>query len=293
MKKETVKSAINIAALILVPLINERHRIKDHDEVKKATDFSLKAFDYTKQKAAQTKDIAVRTTDHVVNTAHFVKDSTIGSTQFINQKAVDSKKKYRYNKQMKQHIKQEKLEEKEAHKTQKQIEKMDKQLSKNIASREQIEAKEAQSRKRSMKKEMKYYDKHQEINNHSSNNIKFNRKDKKAINQLNQRLENAIKERHAYEYKSRDAVQKSMIKEMKRYKNYKIKTPKQRSFFGRKQKVDTVPTMTNSVYTNTEFNQKKDIQKSKVHATHVEDNYDNAQRFEQHRKMMANHIAKR
>lgn len=174
MKKETIKSIVNVAALILVPLYNERHRIKDHEEVQKATALSLKAMDTTKEVGAKTKEKVVHTSHNVAKAAHTVKSVSVGTAQFVSQKAQDTKKKHHYNQQMNLYKKNEKVAQKNEKKLQKEINKLDKNLSKHIEDRRNEENKNINARQKELKKEMKQYKNYEvklpeEIN--ASNNI--------------------------------------------------------------------------------------------------------------------------
>ncbi|MGV2875712.1 hypothetical protein ROU88_07445 [Macrococcus capreoli] len=222
MKKETIKSAINVAAVILVPLINERHRIKEHPEVQRATDLSVKAYDQTKHVALKTKDKAVHTTQSAISTAHTIKQTTVGTAQFVSQSVKSTQKKRNYEQQMKRHIKQDKRAQKQA----------------------------------------KYL--------------------QKEIDQLNTLLTKQIEQRESEEVTARQAQQKAMIKEMKRYKNYKFKQ--------KQTKRSILPFSKNNKVTQDDEVQQVTM---KTPSLKYEEHFDNAKTFEQHRQMMAEHIANR
>jgi len=57
MDKRKIQTAINVAAVILVPLINERKRIKDHEDVQKFSAVSKEAFNKTKHAAGNVKEV--------------------------------------------------------------------------------------------------------------------------------------------------------------------------------------------------------------------------------------------
>lgn len=241
MEKEKVRTAINVAALVLVPLINERHRIKDHKEVQKATDFSVKTYHHTKDVALRTKDNAVHTTQKVAAAANTVKNTTVNVAQFVSDKAEQTKKEHRYNQQMTQHIKKEKEAKKQQKAVQKDITKLDNNLSKNIENR------------------------------------------------------------HHEEEKQREKQQKAMVKEMKDYKDYKAKTQKpKRSLFGFKRADKSAQNVAVQQFASGTAAPVKSVEltpppkeKAHVKAASVEENYDNARLFEQHRKQMASKIARR
>lgn len=305
MKKETVKSVINVAALILVPLYNERHRIKDHEEVKKATALSLRAVDTTKEVGIKTKDKVVHTSHNVAKAAHTVKSATVGTAQFVSQKAHDTKKKNHYNQQMNLHKKNEKLAQKNEQKLQKEVKKLDDNLSKHIEDRRNEEDKNLNARQKELIKEMKQYKNYEakvtEDNVRPNHVKKVSRKDKKAINQLARKLETTMNTRHAEEDKLIKAQQNAMIKEMKRYKNYKFKMPKQkRSLFNfNKTATNSAEhtisdnTQSQSLVSTTKIPATQQEVKTQKTAVKAEENYDNAQLFEKHRQMMAQKIAKR
>lgn len=304
MKKETVKSAINVAAVLLVPLINERHRIKQHPEVQKMSDYSSKAFDNTKHVAIKTKDKTVHATHKVTSAVSTVKNTTVDTAQFVNRKAHETKKKHDYNQQMKQHHKQEKLEQKEEKQLQKEMNKLDHQLSKNIERRIKEEDKAVNEREKALKQEMKQYKNYAVDQSAKEQKFapaqpkKLTRKDQKAIHQLAKKLEQSIEARHAAEEKANNANRKAMIKEMKQYKNYKIKTPGQkRSIFGLKRdKLNVQNDRVHQAFTPNDTISAKvsaPTQKANSKTVEVEENYDNAKTFELHRQLMAEHIAKR
>ncbi|WP_414051049.1 hypothetical protein [Macrococcus animalis] len=313
MKKETVKSAINLAAVILVPLISERDRIKDHEEVQKAKDLSLKAFDTTKRVTNKTKKSAVNTTQKIVTSANSIKNATVNTAQFVGQKAENTKKTHNYNQQMKQHLKQEKSEQKQEKNLKKEITKLNNNLASNIESRHSAENKELSSRQKAMIKEMKQYKNYvakaplKETNHFTPEKPKkIHRRDKKAINQLSKNLSKTIDARHNEEEQLIQKQQKAMIKEMEQYKNYKFKSPKQkRSLFGfNKNKKTNDDTRTNMLKENSNIvtstvslssipSTLQPTEKAKSNALKVEEQFDNAQLFEQHRKLMAEHIVKR
>lgn len=312
MKKETIKSVVNVAALILVPLYNERHRIKDHEEVQKATALSLKAMDTTKEVGVKTKDKVVHTSHNVAKAAHTVKSATVGTAQFVSQKAQDSKKKYQYNQQMNLYKKNEKLAQKNEKKLQKEINKLDKNLSKHIEDRRNEEDKNINARQKELKIEMKQYKNYEaklpeeNINFAPVQVKKVNRKDQKAINQLAKKLEATMNTRHAEEDKIIKAQQSAMIKEMKKYKNYKFKTPKQkRSLFNFSKTVsnsneeanasNNIQTLSQPSANTQNVSASATPQKEKTQKTAVkaEENYDNAQLFEKHRQLMAQQIDNR
>ncbi|MFC6292134.1 hypothetical protein BHU61_01065 [Macrococcus epidermidis] len=310
MKKETIKSVINVAALILVPLYNERHRIKDHEEVQKATALSLKVMDTTKEVGVKTKDKVVHTSHNVAKAAHTVKSATAGTAQFVSQKAQDSKKKHQYNQQMNLYKTNEKLAQKNEKKLQKEMNKLDKNLSKHIEDRRNEEDKNINARQKELKKEMKQYKNYEaklpeeNINFSPVQVKKVNHKDQKAINHLAKKLEATMNTRHAEEDKIIKAQQSAMIKEMKKYKNHKFNTPKQkRSLFNFNQNVSNSREETNAsnkiqslsqpFVKNTNVSATPQQEKTQKTAVKAEENYDNAQLFEKHRQLMAQQIDNR
>lgn len=299
MKKDTVRTAINVAAVILVPLISERNRIKDHEEVKKAKAFSLKAYDKTSQITKAAKDKTIHATEKAVHSANTVKNSTVNTAQFINDKVQTKKKQHDYNQQMNAHIKQERKEKKAVKDLEKSVTTLDNNLSKNIEKRRNEERKLLKSRQKSMISEMKEFKDYEakaqkDIVFNPQQPKKLNRRDQKAIQKLQRNLDQTIAARHKIEDKRIEENQQRLIKEMKKYRNYKIKTPKQKSsFFGFNKKQSQLAQNNNINHSIVHSPSAPETQKANSTALKDEIHYNNAPTFEQHRKQMAEHIARR
>src|SRR5699024_9554675 len=73
-KKQLIKTIITVAPVFLVPLIVERKRIKDHPDVKKASDATAKASKTVANKSVQIKDTVVdksaNAKDYVIDKKH-------------------------------------------------------------------------------------------------------------------------------------------------------------------------------------------------------------------------------
>lgn len=154
MDKTKVKSAINVAALILVPLINERKRIKDHEEVQRAKAFSLKTYDHSKELAYKTKVKTIEAKDKTVETAQHIKAAASSTKNFVTNSNQKIQKRVKYNQQMNQHKQLEKAEEKRAKKAQKLIETLNKNFEAAQAERQKIEQKKIKDRQDRLIKEM-------------------------------------------------------------------------------------------------------------------------------------------
>lgn len=115
-KKKLIKTAINVLPIIIVPLVVERKKIKEHPDVKKATDATSRA--------------ASKTTSAISNKSSDVK-AYVG----------DKKQEFDNKRELKKFAKEndpayiEKKGEKLAKQNRKEAEKMDKKLQKNIEKR--------------------------------------------------------------------------------------------------------------------------------------------------------------
>lgn len=271
MDKNKIKSAVNIAAVILVPLINERHKLKDQKEVQQLTGLSVKAYDVTKDKT-------VTTARKAKSASTTIKKGVVTTSSFIAGKYKDEKKALHYKKQMKPFVQQAKEEKKQEKAEQKQISKLNQTLSKSIESRRRDEEKNEKTREKRLIKEMKLAEKGKFSTTQPASR-KYDKKVKKEINQLDKKLNKSIDERNKAELKQKEENEKLRIKELKKYKNYKVKTPKQRrSLFGFKKRQLTQAHSPNN-YHNAHI--------------HNDEDFSNAQLFEQHRKQMAEKIARR
>lgn len=138
---DKIKTAVNLGALILVPLINERHRLKENPDyvaIKKKTVNTAIA---TKDVAAKAKDRTVDTTQKVVQTTRNVKDKTVAASHFVASTA--------------QNIQENRAENKKV----KETKQMGKQLEKAISQRQKEEEKRLKERQQQMKEELAKADK--------------------------------------------------------------------------------------------------------------------------------------
>lgn len=211
MDKNKIKSTINVAAVILVPLINERHKLKNQKEVQQLTNLTVKAYDVTKDKSF----VAAKKAKQASTT---VKSGVVTASSFIAGKYKEEKKNRNYKKQMQPFIKEAKSEK------------------------------------------------------------KLKKQEQKDIKKMQDALNKSIEERAESEQKLRNENEKKRIKEMKQYKNYKVKSPKQKkSVFSFMKPQTTINA--DIIYHNAQI--------------HNDEDFSNAQLFEQHRKQMAEKIAKR
>lgn len=151
MDKNKIKSAVNVAAVILVPLINERHKIKNQREVQQLTDLTVKAYDVTKDKSK----IAAKKASHASST---VKSGVVTTSSFIVGKYKEEKKARNYKKQMQPFIKEAKMEKKLKKQEQKNIKKMQDALNKSTEERAEYEEKLRNENEKRRIKEMKQYE---------------------------------------------------------------------------------------------------------------------------------------
>ena len=95
----------SVAPLILVPLIKERSKIKDHPDVVKLNDNSKLLY-------GKAKGSVGAATTKVKYAGSVVADKTKGSAEFISEKYTDNRKKHQYKKEISEYEKKLKKEEK-------------------------------------------------------------------------------------------------------------------------------------------------------------------------------------
>lgn len=129
---QKVKAAVNVAAIILVPLINERQKIKQHPDYAKVKNNAVNTLH-------STKDKTVTAGQKAVHTAVDVKDKTVAAAQFVAEKkaVIDQKR------EVKKVEKAEKRQEKET-------EKLNKLLAAEIEKRQKEEDKALKARQKDM-----------------------------------------------------------------------------------------------------------------------------------------------
>ncbi|MDS3990334.1 hypothetical protein O3657_00860 [Staphylococcus capitis] len=138
-KKRLIKTLINVLPIVIVPLVVERKRIKEHPDVRKATDATTKA--------------TSKATSTISNKASDVKE-------YVG----DKKQEFDNKRELKKIAKEndpayiEKKGEKLAKQNRKEAEKMNKKLQKNIEKRHKQEEKQQEAEKKARKKEFKKYD---------------------------------------------------------------------------------------------------------------------------------------
>lgn len=128
-KKQLIKTIITVAPVFLVPLIVERKRIKDHPDVKKASDATAKASKTVANKSVQIKDTVV---DKSANAKDYVIDKKHNMDQKRELKRIAKEHDPAYIEK-----KGEKLEKE----NRKEADKMKKKLQKNIDKRHNEEEK--------------------------------------------------------------------------------------------------------------------------------------------------------
>lgn len=141
MMNDKIKTAVNLGALILVPLINERHRLKENPDYVAVKNKTVHTAIATKDVAVKAKDKTVDTTQKVVQTTKNVKDKTVAASQFVASTA--------------QNIQENRAENKKV----KQTKQMNKQLEKEISQRQKDEDKRLKERQKQMKEDLVKADK--------------------------------------------------------------------------------------------------------------------------------------
>lgn len=125
---QKIKTAVNVGAVILVPLIKERHRLKQNQDYIRMRNRTMHTLSTTKDLAVMTKDKTVTTGHKITDNAANVKDHTVRTAAFVSQTTHDlqQKKKMKNEEKMNQHLakemeKRHAEEEKEAKKRQKEM----------------------------------------------------------------------------------------------------------------------------------------------------------------------------
>ncbi|HHO1135369.1 TPA: hypothetical protein ACRT89_001368, partial [Staphylococcus aureus] len=142
-KKKVIKFMINVLPIVLVPLIVERKRIKQHPDVQKVTDATSK--------------VASKTSAAISNTASDVKE-------YVGDKKQDFENKRELKKFAREHDPAyiEKKGEKLAKQNRKDADKMNKILQKNIEKRHKEEQKAREKNEIQRIKDMKNSQKYEE-----------------------------------------------------------------------------------------------------------------------------------
>lgn len=207
-KKKVIKFMINVLPIVLVPLIVERKRIKQHPDVQKVTDATSK--------------VASKTSAAISNTASDVKE-------YVGDKKQDFENKRELKKFAREHDPAyiEKKGEKLAKQNRKDADKMNKILQKNIEKRHKEEQKAREKneiqRIKDMKKSQKY-----EVKAGLTPN-KLDEKNRKEIAKMNKKLQKNIEKRHKEEQKRQQEADKARIKSFKKYKDYVAKSASQQN----------------------------------------------------------------
>ena len=144
-KKQLIKTIITVAPVFLVPLIVERKRIKDHPDVKKASDATVSASKTVADKSVQFKDTVVEKSSH--------------AKEYVVDKKHDMDQKRELKRIAKEHDPAyiEKKGEKLEKENRKEIQKLDKILQKNIDKRHKEEDKVRAKDKKARLSEFKKY----------------------------------------------------------------------------------------------------------------------------------------
>lgn len=220
-KKQLIKTIITVAPVFLVPLIVERKKIKDHPDVKKATDKTVSASKTVACKSVQFKDAVV--------------DKSSTAKDYVVEKKHDRDQKRELKRIAKEHDPAyiEKKGEKLAKENRKEASKMDKILQKNIEKRHKQEDKLREENKKQRIKDMKKANKHMEKVGLTPGKLdattekkgeKLEKDNRKDINKLDKILQKNIDKRHKQEEKEQVQNKKARLAEFKKYKNYVAKS---------------------------------------------------------------------
>ncbi|MCG7339778.1 hypothetical protein MHZ36_10780 [Staphylococcus sp. ACRSN] len=220
-KKQLIKTIITVAPVFLVPLIVERKKIKEHPDVKKATDKTVSASKTVAGKSVQFKDTVV--------------EKSSNAKDYVAEKKHDRDQKRELKRIAKEHDPAyiEKKGEKLAKENRKEANKMDKLLQKNIDKRHKQEEKLREENKKQRIKDMKQANKHMEKIGLTPGKLddetekkgeKLEKNNRKDINKLDKVLQKNIDKRHKQEEKAQEQNKKARLSEFKKYKNYVAKS---------------------------------------------------------------------
>lgn len=121
-----IRMIVSVAPLILVPLIKERKKIKNHPDMEKLSENSALLYGKARDKVSSA-------TDTVKDASTTVADKTKDTKDYISEKYSDSRKKHHYKKEMNDYEKKLKKEEKLLKKYEDDIEKYrDKRLNDKV-----------------------------------------------------------------------------------------------------------------------------------------------------------------
>lgn len=218
-KKKVIKFMINVLPIVLVPLIVERKRIKQHPDVQKVTDATSK--------------VASKTSAAISNTASDLKE-------YVGDKKQDFENKRELKKFAREHDPAyiEKKGEKLAKQNRKDADKMNKILQKNIEKRHKEEQKAREKNEIQRIKDMKKTQKYEEKAGLTPNKLdektekkgdKLAEKNRKEIAKMNKKLQKNIEKRHKEEQKRQQEADKARIKSFKKYKDYVAKSASQQN----------------------------------------------------------------
>ncbi|MBU0436887.1 hypothetical protein CW746_00505 [Staphylococcus succinus] len=220
-KKQLIKTIITVLPVFLVPLIVERKRIKDHPDVKKATDATVSASKTVANKSVQFKD-------SVVEKSSYAKDYVADKKHNVDQKRELKRIAKAYDPAYIEK-KGEKLEKE----NRKEAAKLDKILQKNINKRHKEEEKVRQDNKKQRIKDMKKANKHMEKVGLTPGKLddatekkgeKLEKENRKDIKKLDKLLQKNIDKRHKEEEKAQEKNKKNRLSEFKKYKDYVAKS---------------------------------------------------------------------
>ncbi|MFD3219563.1 hypothetical protein ACE3LZ_01005 [Staphylococcus saprophyticus] len=220
-KKQLIKTIITVAPVFLVPLIVERKRIKDHPDVKKASDATVSASKTVADKSVHLKDNVVEKSS---NAKAYVVDKKHNMDQKRELKRIAKENDPAYIEK-----KGEKLEKE----NRKEADKMNKILQKNIDKRHIEEEKARQENEKQRIKDMKKSNKHMEKVGLTPGKLddetekkgeKLEKDNRKDVNKLNKLLQKNIDKRHKKEEKVQEKNKKARLSEFKKYKDYVAKS---------------------------------------------------------------------
>ncbi|TDM03622.1 hypothetical protein [Macrococcus carouselicus] len=138
---DKIKTAVNVGALILVPLINERHRLKENQDYVAIRNKTI----HTAEKA---KDVTAGTTQKVISTSRNVKDKTVEASQFVASTAQNLQENLAENRKSKQTKHMSKRLDKDINQRQKEEEKLLKERQKEMKAKLLQADKEAKDKRR-------------------------------------------------------------------------------------------------------------------------------------------------
>lgn len=227
-KKRLIRTLLTVLPIILVPLIVERKRIKDHPDVQKLNDKTAGLRQSVSDKSSQ---FASGVSDKSSKAASAVSNKSSDLKQYVSEKKQEIEEKRQAKKEAKANdperikAKGDKLEKQNA----KKAEKMAKKLEKNIEKRHKKEDKDSEATRKRLVKELKDAQKYEKkvglVPGGQSDKQLHNKgeeleqENKDEAYDMNRILEDRIEQRLKAEEEARRANEEERIAEIQKHEN--------------------------------------------------------------------------